>query len=94
MLQLRVSTTTAGNLRASSGDESTVAGCKKQWSDPEPSLLPVDGSMHPLNDSVDSGPSHYKGVMLEDTVDIEPLRSMKAEWSFNQKRYSRKEHLV
>jgi hypothetical protein len=50
--------------------------------------------MHPLNDSVDSGPSHYKGVMLEDTVDIEPLRSMKAEWSFNQKRYSRKEHLV
>jgi hypothetical protein len=79
MLQLRVSTTTSGNLRASSGDESTVAGCKKQWSDPEPSLLAVDGGMHPLDDSVDSGPSHYKGVMLEDTVNIEALRFMKAE---------------
>jgi hypothetical protein len=35
--------------------------------------------MHPLDDSVDSGPSHYKGVMLEDTVNIEALRFMKAE---------------
>ena len=86
MLQLRVSTTTTGNLRASSGDESTVAGCKKQRSDPEPSLLAVDGGMHPLDDSVDSGPSHYKGVMLKDTVNIQALRFMKAEWSFNQKR--------
>jgi hypothetical protein len=48
----------------------------------KPSLLAVDGGMHPLDDSVDSGPSHYKGVMLEDTVDVEALRFMKAEWGF------------
>ena len=73
MLQLEVSTKITGNLRASTGDESTVADCKKQWSDPEPSLLAVDGGMHPLDDSVDSGPSHYKGVMLKDTVNIQAL---------------------
>jgi len=50
------------------------------------SLLVVDGGMHPLHDSVDSGPSHCKGVMLDDNVNIEALRFMKAEWSFNQKR--------
>jgi hypothetical protein len=44
--------------------------------------------MHPLHDSVDSGLSHCKGVMLEDTVNIEAtvnteaLRFMKGEWSF------------
>jgi hypothetical protein len=42
--------------------------------------------MHPLDNSVDSGAGHYKGIVLEDTVNIEVLRFVKAEWSFNQKR--------
>jgi hypothetical protein len=36
-------------------------------------LLAVDGCVHPLDNSVDSVSSHYKRVMLEDTVNVETL---------------------
>jgi len=34
-------------------------------------LLAVDGAVHPLDNSIDRSSSHYKGVMLEDTVNVE-----------------------
>jgi hypothetical protein len=36
-------------------------------------MLAVDGGVHTLDNPVDSISSHYKRVMLEDTVNVEAL---------------------
>jgi hypothetical protein len=73
-LVLQISSEVTGKHLAP-GDGSAVAGSKKQWSDWNLSLLAVDGGVHPLDDSIDRSSSHYKGVMLEDTVNVETLHS-------------------